>query len=304
MLIPDASISAEEVDLAFTRILAIEVVLLVLVTAAMVFFVVKYGRKRNPVPENIEGSTLLEIIWTIIPTLLVLVMFYIGWVGFDNIRAVPKEAMVVKVIARQWVWHFSYGNGKQSDVLRIPVNKPVKLRLSSQDVIHGFYIPAFRIKEDCVPNMSTYLSFTANMPGTYDIFCTEYCGHGHSGMVSKVMVMEGKDFDAWYAVVTDAEKKLETKTGENILEKYACLDCHTTDGKTMDGPTFKGLYDSQVTVLTKGEARTIRADAAYLRRSIEDPKAEIVKGYPDIMPTIPVKPADLDAMVEYIKTLK
>ena len=133
------------------------------------------------------------------------------------------------------------GIGKQSGILRIPVNRPVKLRLNSEDVIHGFYIPAFRIKEDCVPNMGTYLSFTANMTGTYDIFCTEYCGHGHSGMVSKVEVMADNDFDAWYTAVTDEERKLEMKTGEKILEAYDCLDCHTTDGKTMDGPTFKGL---------------------------------------------------------------
>jgi cytochrome c oxidase subunit 2 len=122
--------------------------------------------------------------------------------------------MVIKVIARQWVWQFSYDNGKQSDILRIPVNRPVKLRLNSLDVIHGFYIPAFRIKEDCVPNMGTYLSFTASMPGTYDIFCTEYCGHGHSGMVSKVEVMAAGDFDAWHSAVTDEERKLEIQMGE------------------------------------------------------------------------------------------
>jgi cytochrome c oxidase subunit 2 len=286
-MLPEASTSAQFIDIAFFRILAIEVILLIAVTSAMVFFVLKYRRKKNAVPENIEGSALLEITWTIIPTLLVLIIFYIGWTGFSSVRETPPKAMVIKVIARQWVWHFSYDNGKQSDILRIPVNHPVKLRLSSEDVIHGFYIPAFRIKEDCVPNMGTYLSFTANMPGTYDIFCTEYCGHGHSAMVSKVEVMADRDFDAWYTAVT-----------------YDCLDCHTTDGKTMDGPTFKGLYGSKVTVTTQGKERTVLADENYLRRSIVDPKADIVKGYSDIMPLTPVKPEELEAIVSYIRTLR
>jgi cytochrome c oxidase subunit 2 len=301
---PDASTSAQFIDIAFFRILVIEMVLLIAVTSAMVFFVLKYRRKKNSVPKNIEGNVLLEIIWTIIPTLLVLVIFYIGWTGFRSVRETPQKAMVIKVIARQWVWQFSYDNGKQSDILRIPVNQPVKLRLNSQDVIHGFYVPAFRIKEDCVPNMGTYLSFTANMPGTYDIFCTEYCGHGHSAMVSKVEVMPEKDFAAWYSAVTNDERKLEMQVGEKILEAYDCLDCHTIDGKTMDGPTFKGLYGSRVTVTTKGKERTLLADEDYLRKSIVDPHADIVKGYSDIMPVTSVKPEDLEAIVAYIRTLR
>jgi cytochrome c oxidase subunit II len=304
MLLPEASPSAVNVDAAFYRILVIEVVLLLIVTSAMVFFVLKYSRKKHAVPENVEGSTLLEIIWTIIPTLLVLVMFYIGWTGFHSIRTIPKETMTVKVIARQWYWHFSYDNGKQSDVLRVPAGKPVKLLLTSQDVIHSFYVPAFRIKEDCVPNMETYLSFTADLPGTYDIFCTEYCGLGHSDMVSKVIAMEDKDFAAWYAVVSVEEKKLARKPGEKILQEKGCLGCHAIEGAAKDGPSFKGLYDAPVTVLTKGKERIIKADEAYLRRSIADPAADVVKGYPDIMPVTPFKPDELDAIIEYIKKLK
>jgi cytochrome c oxidase subunit II len=303
-MLPEASTSAQYIDTAFIHILWIEIVLLVIVTSAMVFFVLKYRMKKHAVPENIEGSPLLEIIWTVVPTLLVLVIFYIGWTGFDSIRTVPKTAMVIKVAARQWSWLFTYENGKQSDVLRVPVNKPVKLRLTSQDVIHGFYIPAFRIKEDCVPNMWTYLSYTANMLGEYDIFCTEYCGHGHSAMVSKVIVMEDRDFETWYSAVTAAEKEQEMPAGEKILEKYNCLYCHTTDGKTMDGPTFKGLYGSKIIVLTKGKERTVRVDEDYLRKSIQDPKADIVKGYSDIMPIVPVTPEDVGEIVEYIKKLQ
>jgi len=300
MLIPQASNSAVNVDSAFYRMLGMEIVLLVLVTAAMIFFVIKYRRKEKTVPENIEGSTFLEIIWTIIPTLLVLVMFYIGWVSFDSIRAVPKEAMRIRVTARQWSWLFSYENGRQSSDLRVPVGEPVKLLLTSQDVIHSFYIPAFRIKEDCVPKMETYLSFTADETGTYDIFCTEYCGLGHSGMLSKVVAMSDKDFDSWYAAVPAAAKR----AGGRLLEEKGCLGCHTTDGTAKIGPTFKGLYGAPVTVLTNGKERTIRADEAYLQESVRNPKTDVVKGYPDIMPPTQLKPEELDAIVEYIETLK
>lgn len=300
MLIPQASNTAGNVDAVFYRILWIEISLLVIVTSVLVLFVVKYNSRKKTVPENISGSVLLEIIWTVIPTLIVLVMFYIGLVSFDSIRAVPKTVMDIRVTGRQWSWLFTYENNRQSSDLRVPVGKAVKLLLTSDDVLHSFYIPAFRIKEDCVPKMETYLSFTPDEIGTYDIFCTEFCGLGHSGMVSKVIVMNDKDFDSWYAAVPSATKI----DGKKVLEEKGCLGCHTTDGSKKIGPTFKGLYDSQVTVLTNGDERNVKADEDYLRKSIREPKADVVKGYPDIMPAMPVKPEELDAIVEYMETLK
>ncbi len=298
MMIPQASTSAEQVDLAFYIILGIEVILLVLVTSAMIYFVLRYRRTKNGLPEHVAGSTLLEITWTIIPTLIVLVMFFVGWKSFESIRTIPQKTMGIEVTSRQWTWLFSYANGKQSAVLRIPVNKPVELLLSSRDVLHSFYVPAFRIKEDCVPNMETYLSFTARKTGTYDIFCTEYCGLGHSDMISQVIVMEEKDFAAWY----DAVPAL--KTGQQLLEGKGCLGCHSLDGTKKIGPTFKGLYHSQKTIVTGGKEHTLRVDEEYLRRSITEPKADVVKGYPDIMPTIPVAPEELRDLIEYLATLK
>ncbi|HAM51061.1 MAG TPA: cytochrome c oxidase subunit II [Nitrospiraceae bacterium] len=300
MLIPEASNSAIKVDTTFSYILGIEVILLMLVTSTMIFFVIKYNRKKKETPENIEGSMFLEIIWTAIPTLLVIGMFYLGWRSFDIIRFVPKEVMTIKVTGRQWSWLFSYENGKQSDTLNVPLGKPVKMLLTSADVLHSFYIPAFRIKEDCVPGLETYLWFTAEELGTYDIFCTEYCGLGHSGMVSKVIVMPEKEFDAWYSAAPAAAKV----SGLKILEEKGCLGCHTTDGTKKIGPTFKGLYESRVTVVTNGMERVITADEGYLKRMILKPGVDIVKGYPNIMPPIPVTPEELNAIVEYIKTLK
>ena len=300
MLIPQASNTASNVDAVFYRILWIEISLLVIVTFTMVFFVVKYNSRKKTVPENISGSVLLEIIWTVIPTLIVLVMFYIGLVSFDSIRAVPKTVMDIRVNGRQWSWLFTYENNRQSSDLRVPVGKAVKLLLTSDDVLHSFYIPAFRIKEDCVPKMETYLSFTPDEIGTYDIFCTEFCGLGHSGMVAKVVVMNNNDFDSWYAAVPAAAKI----DGKKVLEEKGCFGCHTTDGSKKIGPTFKGLYDSQVTVSTNGKERNVKADEDYLRKSIREPKADVVKGYPDVMPAVPVSPGELDAIVEYIETLK
>ena len=300
MLIPQASNTAVNVDAVFYRILCIEISLLVIVTFVLVFFVIKYNSGKKTVPENISGSVVLEIIWMVIPTLIVLLMFYIGLVSFDSIRAVPKTVMDIRVTGRQWSWLFTYENGRRSSDLRVPVGKAVKLLLTSDDVLHSFYIPAFRIKEDCVPKMETYLSFTPDEIGTYDIFCTEFCGLGHSGMVSKVVVMNDNAFDSWYAAVP-ATAKMD---GQKVLEEKGCLGCHTTDGSKKIGPTFKGLYDSQVIVLTNSKERTVKADEDYLRKSVREPKADVVKGYPDIMPAIPVKPEELDAIVEYIETLK
>ena len=177
--------TAGRIDSAFMVVVAACVVLLAIVTVCMVVFLIRYNRKRHPRPEHVRESLLLEIVWTVVPTILVILMFYFGWVDFEYIRNPPKDAATVHVTARQWSWLFTYDNGKQSDLLRVPLGKPVKLVMTSLDVLHSLYIPAFRIKEDCVPGMKTHLWFTANKAGSYDLFCTEYCGAGHSHMRAK-----------------------------------------------------------------------------------------------------------------------
>jgi len=299
MFMPGISNSARHVDATFAVILAIEVCLLFMVTVTMIFFVIRYRKKKNPRSENIEGGMLLEIAWTAIPTIIVLIMFSIGLKSFIQIRKVPEGAMPVQVTARQWSWQFTYANGKQSSTLTVPLGKPVKLVLRSQDVLHCLYVPAFRIKEDCVPGMETYLWFTAKETGSYDIFCTEYCGLGHSEMLSKVVVTPQKEFDEWYA--GEGEKG---GLGLTLLESKGCLGCHSMDGSKKIGPTFKGLYGSQVTVVTNGKERTVTSDEEYLRRSILEPGADIVKGYQNIMPAFPVTKEELKAIIEYLETLK
>lgn len=306
---------ANPADETFFFILGIAVTLLLANTAVMVYFVFRYSRKRNPTPGNVKENLPLEIIWTVVPTILVLAIFFVGWKGFQYMRTAPPDAMTVKVTAREWSWTFDYANGKETGVLNVPVGKPVKLLLTSADVLHSCYIPAYRIKEDCVPGMQTHLWFLPDQIGSYDLFCTEYCGVGHSSMITKVVVMSQQDFDAWYegeekAVARAEEKKPAGKTdglaneGAELIQDKGCVACHTIDGTPKVGPTFRGLYGRTVTVVTSGEERVIPADEAYIIRSIKDPAADVVKGFPPVMPALQLTDGEIRAIVSYIKTLK
>lgn len=290
-----------KVNSAFLFIVAICVALLLMITFFMILFLIKYNKKRHPQREEVKESTALEIVWTVIPTILVLLMFYYGWVDFRYLRNPPSNAMTINVIARQWSWHFKYDNGKEDDVLRVPINEPVELIMTSEDVIHSLFIPAFRIKEDCVPGMKTHLWFNADEAGTYDIFCTEYCGVGHSHMLSKIIVMPVSDFESWYQTKQAAAPVNE---GQRLLETKGCLGCHTIDGSPKAGPTFKGLYGSKVTVVTSGKERVIIVDDAYIERSILHPDADIVKGFPPVMPALSVSEEEIQEIIGYLKTLK
>jgi cytochrome c oxidase subunit II len=290
-----------KIDSAFLFIVSACVILLAIVTICMVVFLIRYNRARHPRPEHVRESILLEVVWTVIPTILVIFMFYFGWVDFEFIRNPPRGAMPVEVTARQWSWLFTYDNGKQDDVLRVPVEKPVKLIMTSVDVLHCLFIPAFRIKEDCVPGMKTHLWFTADRIGSYDIYCTEYCGVGHSHMRSKVIVMAPADFEKWRST---AESKALVDLGPKLLQSKGCLGCHSLDGSPKVGPTFKGLYGRKETVETGGRERSITADEAYIDQSIREPQGDIVKGYPPVMPRIPLTDDERKAIVAYLETVK
>jgi cytochrome c oxidase subunit 2 len=183
----------------------------------------------------------------------------------------------------------------------VPLNKPVKLVLTSEDVIHSLYIPAFRIKEDCVPGMKTYLWFNADEVGTYDIFCTEYCGVGHSHMLSKVIVMPTAEYDKWYAA---SEAGGLTAEGKKLVQEKGCLGCHSTDGSRQVGPTFKGLQGRVETVVTDGKERQVTVDDEFVEHYIKRPNVDIIKGYSPVMPVIALTEDELKAIVEYLKTVK
>lgn len=276
-----ASNFVEGVDLAFAVITGISLVFLVGITFAMIYFVIKYSRKNNPVAKNVKESKSLEIIWTIVPTLLVLVMFYYGWVGYAPMRDFPDDAIQVKATGRMWSWSFEYENGKISPTLIVPINKAVTLNLYSPDVLHSLYIPAFRVKEDVVPGINNKMWFEAKILGEYDILCAEYCGERHSYMMSMVEVLTQEEYDAWYNAKDESAN--EAEAGLKLLQVNGCVACHSLDGTRLVGPTFKGLWNSTKNVTTGVVSRQVTADAEYIKESIYNPSKDVVDTYPKVM---------------------
>ena len=205
-MIAEASNFVSGTDSAFIIVTSICVFFLLLITVLMIVFVIKYNRKRNKRAVNVHGSTTLEITWTVIPTLIVMVMFWIGWVGYKDLSTPPKGSMIVDVTAQMWKWSFKYANGVKADSLFVPLNKNVEVRLHSIDVDHSFYVPAFRVKKDCIPTRTNIAWFRAEELGTYQVFCAEYCGLNHSRMYSKVVVLPEDDFNKWLAAKVKEEK--------------------------------------------------------------------------------------------------
>lgn len=291
-------------DRVFLYIIAVSVVLLVLVTALMIYFAIRYHHKRHPRAEEVRGSVWLEITWTVIPLLLVMSMFYFSFEQFRLLRDTPAGAMPVKVTGRMWNWSFEYENGRKSEQLYVPLNRPVKLLLHSVDVNHSFYIPAFRIKEDAVPGRENHLWFKPTTMGPADIFCAEFCGQRHAYMLSKVIVMSEKEFQDWY----NQRETVPPAGGVPAIEmmkKQDCLTCHSLDGTAGIGPTFKGIWGRTTVVRAKGREKTLTADEDYLRRAILQPDAESVKGFDSGMPAPEgLSAAEVQQILDYLKTVK
>ena len=299
-----ASNFVEGVDLAFKVIFGISIFFLVGITAVMVYFVLRYRRSKHPKAVQIKDNNILEITWTVVPLLLVLLMFYYGYVAFTPQRIVPKDAMPVTVISKMWSWSFEYQGGKESDILVVPLNKPVNLILTSLDVIHSLYIPAFRIKEDCVPGKENYMWFIGQQEGEYEILCAEYCGLRHSYIESKVKVVSEADFQKW---LKELPVKAAEPEGLTILKKNACTGCHSLDGTKLVSSSFKGLYGKTETVITDGMERQVVVDDAYIITSIYEPDKDLSKGYPKgLMKTYKglINDEEMNKIIEYLKTIK
>lgn len=295
----------EGVDNTFLFIIVISLILLISLTFLMIYFIVRYRKDKHPEAAQIEGSTTLEIVWTVIPGILVILMFWFGWKSYVPMREVPADAMKVTSVARMWGFTFNYENGKSSPKLVVPVNKPVRVQLEAVDVLHAFYIPAFRVKNDMVPgNNDQWVWFTANKTGSYDLFCAEYCGTLHSAMITKVEVLTEEEFTAWYE---GTELSGEQNAGLTVLQNNACIACHSLDGAPGVGPSFKGILGRETRVLVDGKEQTLVADEEYLIRSILKPDSEVVSGYPKgIMQSYEgrLSDQDLQNIVDYLKTLK
>jgi len=224
----------ELVDNSFIFIVAISVLLLVGVTVAMIYFVFRYSEKNNPKPDqSITGSTTLEILWTVIPLILVLAMFFYGYEGFKVMRNIPPNAMVVKVTGKMWFWHFEYANKKTSDtLLLLPQGKDVRFELESADVNHSFYVPAYRVKEDCIPGRTNHMWFHTTNEGLFDIECAEYCGLNHSYMLGKVKIVPENEFLEWYNKIDSVQKTDSLKTDSLKLGNVKTDSLKTTQIKT------------------------------------------------------------------------
>jgi cytochrome c oxidase subunit II len=336
-LLNPASTSAQRVDAVFLWTVGLSVAFLVFITMLMLGFTLRYRRSRHPVAAQIEGHTGLEILWTVVPLVLFLVIFYYGWTNFDYMRNAPRDALVVKVTARQWAWSFEYPNGRQTPVLYAPAGRPVKLEVRALDVIHGLYIAPFRIKIDAVPGMVNTTWFRALRTGAYDLQCTVICGAGHSLMLTQVVVVPEADFRAWYFGKEDAPPpKVPAADGQppgsagapgtpqgqggqggpggpggrgraaglRLLEERACLACHSLDGSPRVGPTFKGLFGRTETIRARDGARTVVLDEAQVRRAIRKPGDERVAGYPPSMPPAVLDDAELDQVVAFLRGLR
>jgi cytochrome c oxidase subunit 2 len=307
----DASNFVTSYNIAFYSIAIISLILLIGLTVTMLYFVIRYNSKKNKTAIQNEGNTRLEIVWTVIPVILVLIMFYFGWAGWKPMTKAPKEAMTITSVARMWSFTFIYENGKQSHDLIIPVNTPVKLKLVSLDVIHSLFIPAFRIKSDMIPGREKMMWFLPQEIGEFDLYCAEYCGLRHSYMNSNVKVLSQKDYNTWYAdsvPVADntVEKAVPGSEGLKIMINQGCNACHSSDGSKIVGPSYLHLFGEKQIVIREGKEVPVTVDEEYIKKAIYDPNAEVVKGYPkDLMQSYKdvLKDDDIAKIIEYLKSL-
>ena len=302
-----ASTFADLVDWTFNLYYWISVFFFVLIFALVGLFLVKYKRKR---PDQLATgqmihNTLLETSWTVIPLIIVMGLFFLGMRGWWHMRVAPSNATSVDVVGMKWSWSFNYPQGFSNDTLVVPVHHPIRLRVTSTDVIHGLFIPAFRTKVDVVPGRYHALWFEATKPGVFPILCTQYCGTNHSYMLSAVKVLEQEDYDEWLSEAASAsggDVPLD-EFGASVYTKRGCNACHSVDGSPSLGPTWKGLAGMSRS-FTDGTTAT--ADDDYIKQSILDPTAHVVAGFAPIMPSYKgiLSDREIEDLTAYIKTLK
>ncbi len=293
---------AKDFDASWSLVYWVSIFFFVLVVGALAYFVLRYRRRSEvEIPDAPDHNTRLEVIWTLIPIVIVVVLFAVGFRVYLKSVVAPAEALEVSVTAERWMWTFTYGNGTVSvNELRVPRGKPVKLVMSSKDVIHSFFVPELRVKKDAVPNSYTTLWFEATEPGEATIECTEYCGAGHSAMLGKLIVQEEKDFNSWLETGGGEGKLPPAELGAKLFVKMACNTCHTTDGALKTGPTFKGIFGTKVEL---ADGTAVMADEDYIRESITNPTAKVVKGFQPVMPVFKglLSQKQLDGLLAFIK---
>jgi cytochrome c oxidase subunit 2 len=301
-----ASTIATQVDGLYYLLVGISAFFSILIALAIVVFVVRFrrGQPRQALPSG-EGLLALEITWTVIPFLIAMGIFTWGARVFITFHTPPDDALQVYVVGKQWMWKIQHAEGRREiDELHVPIGRPVKLIMTSEDVIHSFFVPAFRVKQDAVPGRYTSLWFQATKAGEFHLFCAEYCGSQHARMIGRVVVMEPAEYQAWLTGSTGgptAGASMET-AGQQLFEQLGCATCHQGTAGAR-GPSLTGLFNTQVKL---ADGNTVVADEAYIRDSILNPQAAVVAGYQPIMPTFKglVSEEGLLQLIAYIKSLK
>ena len=301
-LVPErASTMAGRVDALWVFLVVVSGFFAILIAALVVYFAIKYRRRHpNEVGREVSGGLLLEIGWTTIPFLITLVMFFWSAKIFFDMSRPPDETLNVYVVGKQWMWKVQHADGQREiDELHVPVGRAVKLIMTSEDVIHSFFIPAFRVKADVVPGRYTQLWFQPTVPGRYHLFCAEYCGTRHSGMIGQIVVMDPSDYQTWLS--GGAPEGSLASTGEKLFADLSCNTCHRADSHGR-GPVLNGLFGSTVQLQS---GASVVADEAYLRESILRPSAQVVAGFQPVMPAFQglVTEEQLLALIEYVKSL-
>jgi cytochrome c oxidase subunit 2 len=297
-----ASTFAWQVDLLYFYLIAVSVAFSIPIVVAIFYFGLRYReREKYATPDEMHGSMVLETVWSIIPFVISMTIFLGGAIVYFNQFNPPADAMEVYVVGKQWMWKVQHETGQREiNELHVPVGRPVKLTMTTEDVLHDFSIPAFRTKADVVPGRYTYLWFEATKPGKYHLFCAEYCGLNHSGMGGYVYVMEQRDFDNWLSGNVSGQTPVEA--GKDLFtNKLGCASCHA-GGPQQRGAKLEGVFNSDVKLV--GGA-TVKADEQYIRNSILNPSSQVVEGFQPIMPTFKgqVTEEQLNALVSYIKSL-
>lgn len=305
-----SSTTARDVDWVFWFITWISIAFWAAIVIAMVWFVFRYHRRRNDGPQHSpHHSTALELTWSVLPSFLLVLMFYWGFTGYENMKTPPSNTYVINVTGQKWNWNFQYPNGHIDSDLYVPANTPVELMMTSTDVIHSLFIPAFRVKQDVVPGRYATTWFEATSTGEYNLFCTEYCGTEHSDMLAKVFVYPEEEFPAVLAEISDIVGKYTKaneplwKAGAELYVKRGCASCHTVDGTQKQGPTFLKSFGTMrdFTDGSKGEM-----DPNYIRESILEPQAKIRAGFQPVMPTFQglLKDEEIGAIIDFLRHLQ
>jgi len=294
-----ASTQAGNVDALYIFLVIVAAMMTLLIFVSILYFAARYRHRRGVPAEQIEGSIPLEITWSIIPLGVFMVIFLWGAVVYFKSRTPPRDATEVYVVAKQWMWKLEHAEGQREiNQLHVPVGRDVKLIMTSQDVIHSFFVPAFRMKQDVLPGRYTMAWFRATQPGTYHLFCTQYCGTQHSGMIGSIVVMEPAQYEAW---MSGSPTGPLSAAGEKIFAELGCATCHRSDSQGR-GPNLQGVFGKPVQL---EDGRTVTADENYLRECILSPGDKRVKGFQPIMPTFQglVSEEQVTALVAYVKSL-